>query len=50
MADPKEHERDALDPEELEQQNGEALPDREVMSTITFDPGPYPLEPTPPGE
>ena len=37
--------REELDAEELEQQDGEALPDREVMSTISFDPGPMPLEP-----
>ena len=31
----KKHEYDELSREELEEQNGEELPDREVMSTIT---------------
>jgi hypothetical protein len=37
--------QDELTEEELEQANGEALPDREVMSTIDFNPGPPPLDP-----
>jgi hypothetical protein len=35
---------DELTPEELEQQNGEELPDREVMSTMDFNPGPPPID------
>jgi hypothetical protein len=31
----KKHEHDELTKEELEEQNGEELPDREVMSTIS---------------
>ena len=44
--------QDELTEEELEQANGEPLPDREVMSTIDFNPGPPPLDPTytPPSE
>jgi hypothetical protein len=41
--------QDELTPEELEEQNGEELPDREVMSTIDFSPGPMPLDPDPGG-
>ena len=40
MTDPQEH--DPLEEEELERQDGEPLPDREVMSTIDFNPGPFP--------
>ena len=39
--------QDELTEEELEQANGEPLPDREVMSTIDFNPGPPPLDPDP---
>jgi hypothetical protein len=39
--------QDELTPDELEKENGEPLPDREVMSTIHLDPGPYPLDPDP---
>jgi hypothetical protein len=42
-----EHEYDELSEEELERENGEPLPDREVMSTIDFAPGPMPLDPDP---
>ncbi len=42
----KEH-QDELTPEELEEQDGEPLPDREVMSTIDFNPGPPPLDADP---
>jgi hypothetical protein len=42
-----EHEYDELSEEELERENGEPLPDREVMSTIDFNPGPPPLDPDP---
>ena len=38
--------QDELTEEELERENGEPLPDREVMSTIDFNPGPPPLDPT----
>ena len=47
----QEHDEQALTPEELEEQNGEQLPDREVMSLI--NPGvdgvasTAPLEPLP---
>jgi hypothetical protein len=41
MAEKEQHEeREPLDDEELEEQNGEPLPDREVLSTIDFNPGP----------
>jgi hypothetical protein len=40
------YEHDEVDSEELEQQDGEPLPDREMMSPIAFDPGPFPLDPT----
>jgi hypothetical protein len=43
MSDQEQH--DELTEEELEAQAGEALPDREVMSTIDFNPGPPPLDP-----
>jgi hypothetical protein len=52
MAEKREHEeREELDESELEEQNGEPLPDREVMSTITppfvSPPGiTLPVEPT----
>jgi hypothetical protein len=36
--------QDELTPEELDKENGEPLPDREVMSTIDFNPGPPPLD------
>ena len=48
----KKHDEQPLSPEELEQQNGEQLPDREVMSII--NPGAdgiattAPFEPLPP--
>jgi hypothetical protein len=35
--------RDELTQEELEQQNGEVLPEREVMSVIGLDPQPVPV-------
>jgi hypothetical protein len=38
-----EREHEELTEEELERENGEPLPDREVMSTIDFNPGPMPL-------
>ena len=38
-----EHEHDELSEEELARENGEALPDREVMSTIR--PLPEPVDP-----
>ena len=45
---------DELTPEELEEQNGEELPDREAMSTISYpgDPGggSYTLPVEPPEE
>jgi hypothetical protein len=42
-----EHEQqNELEPEELEGQQGEALPDREVMSMIDFNPGPLAPDPT----
>ena len=37
----------ALEPEELDEQNGELLPDREQMSVIDPLGGPMPLEPPP---
>jgi hypothetical protein len=39
--------QDELTPEELEARDGEALPDREVMSRIDFSPGPPALDPEP---
>jgi len=45
MSEEIKEQQDGLEPEELEAQNGEPLPDREVMSTFVFDPGPMPLEP-----
>ena len=45
MSERSEDKREELDAEELDEQHGEALPDREVMSAITLDPGPMPLEP-----
>jgi hypothetical protein len=42
--------QDELTPEELEEQNGEELPDREAMSTIDFSPGPPSLDATLPIE
>jgi hypothetical protein len=43
-----EHEhQEELTPEELEEENGEMLPDREVMSRIDFNPGPPQLDPDP---
>jgi hypothetical protein len=42
--------QDELTPEELDEENGEALPDREVMSTIDFNPGPPSLDATLPIE
>jgi hypothetical protein len=42
--------QDELTPDELDEENGEALPDREVMSTIDFSPGPVALDPTLPVE
>jgi hypothetical protein len=49
-----EHEQqEELTPDELEEQNGEPLPDREAMSMIDFSPGAPPLdpiEPVPPTE
>jgi hypothetical protein len=44
MAKEPKKQEDELTPEELEEQNGEPLPDREVMSPIAFDPGPLPIE------
>jgi hypothetical protein len=41
-----EREYDELTEEELERENGEPLPDREVMSTIDFSPGAPPLDPS----
>jgi hypothetical protein len=38
----KKHDEE-LTPEELEEQDGEPLPVREVMSPIAFDPGPLPV-------
>ena len=46
MSEDKEKEQ-ALEPDELEEQNGELLPDREAMSVIDPLGGPMPLEPTP---
>jgi hypothetical protein len=45
MAEPE----DKTEREELEEQDGELLPDREAMSTITpgFDPGLEPVDPPP---
>ena len=43
MAKEPKKQEDELTPEELEEQNGEPLPDREVMSPIAFDPGPLPI-------
>jgi hypothetical protein len=45
MSEQKQH--DELTPEELEAQDGEPLPDREVMSRIDFNPGPPALDPDP---
>ena len=39
-----ERENEGLDPEELEDQNGEELPDREAMSVIRV-PGAEPVDP-----
>jgi hypothetical protein len=39
-----EQQTDELTPEELGEQDGEELPDREVMSTIDFNPGPPPID------
>jgi hypothetical protein len=42
-----EHEQqNELEPEELEDQQGEPLPDREVMSLIDFKAGPLAPDPT----
>jgi hypothetical protein len=49
----KKHEAEELTKEELEEQNGEQLPDREVMSVINpgvdgIASGPFPFEGAPP--
>jgi hypothetical protein len=49
----KKHDQDELTKEELEEQNGEQLPDREVMSVINpgvdgIASGPFPFEGAPP--
>jgi hypothetical protein len=52
----QEKKQEELTPEELEEQNGEQLPDREVMSTVDPSPSPFvkwdpgatlPIEPNP---
>ncbi len=44
-----EPEPEALDEDELEQQDGEPLPDREVMTILPIEPSPGPyLPPEPP--
>ena len=47
--EPREEHEDELDPEELEREQGEPVPDREVMSTVrppAFDPwNTLPVEP-----
>ncbi len=48
MSEAKNQENQELSPDELERQNGEELPDREVMSTIDLNPGPPALDPTVP--
>jgi hypothetical protein len=42
-----EEQRYELTEEELQNAHGEQLPDREVMTRITFEPGPPPLDPEP---
>jgi hypothetical protein len=49
----RKHETEELTKEELEEQNGEQLPDREVMSVINpgvdgIASGPFPFEGAPP--
>jgi hypothetical protein len=41
------HEHEELTQEELEEHEGEPLPDREVMSRVDFNPGPPALDPDP---
>jgi hypothetical protein len=53
MSDERKEHQDELSEEELEETNGEALPDREVMTTIQVPPpfAPHPVvEPGPPPE
>ena len=49
----KQQNEDQLSEEELKEQNGETLPDREVMSTINPGAdgiGSFQLDPVPPGD
>jgi hypothetical protein len=43
------NEEQSLEPDDLEQQDAELLPDREAMTIIDPLRGPMPVEPLPPG-
>jgi hypothetical protein len=50
MTDSEKRQDEALEPEELEEQNGELLPDREAMSILKHPLGPPTIEPPPVAE
>jgi hypothetical protein len=50
MTDSEKHQDEGLEPEELEEQEGELLPDREAMSILNHPVGPPTIEPLPPAE